>query len=83
MRKMVDQFDDVARQSGARIVSFCGHDCVPWDLMALQCAKQLKKSGESMNEVQTHRFNGINELYYINFVCLFVEVPEIIANGTQ
>ena len=30
--EMVDQFDDAARKSGAKIVSFCGHDCIPWDL---------------------------------------------------
>lgn len=29
---MVDKYDNLAKDSGARIVSFCGHDCVPWDL---------------------------------------------------
>lgn len=32
VRKMIDQYDSVARASGSRIVHFCGHDCVPWDL---------------------------------------------------
>jgi short subunit dehydrogenase-like uncharacterized protein len=32
VREMVDQFDDAAKVSGANIVSFCGHDCIPWDL---------------------------------------------------
>lgn len=30
---MIDRYDDLARRSGAKIVHFCGHDCVPWDLM--------------------------------------------------
>lgn len=32
VRKMIDKHDDKARETGARIVHFCGHDCVPWDL---------------------------------------------------
>ena len=32
VREMIDKYDDLARKTGARIVSFCGHDCVPWDL---------------------------------------------------
>ena len=32
MRGMIDQHDTSAKASGARIVHFCGHDCVPWDL---------------------------------------------------
>eukprot|EP01035_Chromulina_nebulosa_P018353 gene18352-24046_t len=34
VREMIDKYDDTARFTGARIVSFCGHDCVPWDLIA-------------------------------------------------
>lgn len=51
VREMIDQFDDVAKASGARLVSFCGHDCVPWDLTVLECAKLLKKRGDSIKEV--------------------------------
>jgi short subunit dehydrogenase-like uncharacterized protein len=32
VRKMIDQYDDKAKKTGAMIVNFCGHDCVPWDL---------------------------------------------------
>jgi hypothetical protein len=51
VRKMIDQHDDTARQSGARIVSFCGHDCVPWDLLVLQCSNHLKKKGERLESI--------------------------------
>ncbi len=35
VRRMVLRYDDLARRSGSRIVHFCGHDCVPWDLSVL------------------------------------------------
>ena len=33
MRQMIEKYDAIARQSGARIAIHCGQDCVPWDLM--------------------------------------------------
>lgn len=33
VREMVDTYDDLARESGAFIISSCGNDCVPWDLL--------------------------------------------------
>ena len=49
---MIDKYDDLARQTGARIVSFCGHDCIPWDLIVLECANELKKKNEKLSDVQ-------------------------------
>lgn len=51
---MIDKYDDVARQSGARVVSFCGHDCVPWDLIVMECANELKKKNESLTEIKLY-----------------------------
>lgn len=51
---MIDQYDDIARESGARVVSFCGHDCIPWDLIVLECATALKKKGEQLAEVKIY-----------------------------
>ncbi len=48
VREMIDLYDDSARKSGARLVHHCGHDCVPWDLVVLECAKQLKQRGETL-----------------------------------
>jgi hypothetical protein len=48
---MVDLYDPLARKSGARIVSFCGHDCVPWDLAVLTLHSAMKKRGENLVEV--------------------------------
>ena len=44
VRIMIDKYDDVARKSGAKIVSMCGHDCVPWDLSVLSLGKSESKS---------------------------------------
>jgi short subunit dehydrogenase-like uncharacterized protein len=48
---MIDQFDVAARKSGSRIVHFCGHDCIPWDLSVLELSKALKKKGETLSKV--------------------------------
>lgn len=37
-RQMVTNYDDSARSSGSRIVHFCGHDCIPWDLLGTDAA---------------------------------------------
>ena len=39
VREMIDKHDNRARETGSRIVHFCGHDCVPWDLAGknLEC----------------------------------------------
>jgi short subunit dehydrogenase-like uncharacterized protein len=58
VREMIDKYDTIARKTGARIVSFCGHDCIPWDLAVLECAKQLKKKGETITEI--HFYDEIN-----------------------
>jgi hypothetical protein len=50
---MIDRHDDTARRTGARLVSFCGHDCVPWDLIVMECASALKgKRNEKLAEVK-------------------------------
>lgn len=54
VRKMIDKYDEKARETGARIVHFCGHDCVPWDLAVLKCSTQLRKQGESLAEVHCY-----------------------------
>lgn len=47
-------YDDSARHTNARIVHFCGHDCVPWDLVVQQCALDMKKRGEAITEVRLY-----------------------------
>ena len=32
VRQMIDRFDASARQTGATILSFAGHDCIPWEV---------------------------------------------------
>ena len=38
--------------TGARIVHFCGHDCVPWDLLALGLCDEVKKAGGGTKELR-------------------------------
>lgn len=51
---LVEAYDSAARAAGVRIVSFCGHDSVPWDLMTFMLAKRLRElnnAEESMLKV--------------------------------
>ena len=43
VREMIALHDDAARKSGARIVSLCGHDSIPWDLSTYMLAKKLRE----------------------------------------
>jgi len=33
VRQMIEQYDELAVQSGSRIINCCGFDCIPWDLL--------------------------------------------------
>jgi short subunit dehydrogenase-like uncharacterized protein len=58
---MIDLYDELAKESGAKIVHFCGHDCIPWDLLVSETAKLLKKQkGENLIE-----FDCIDEIYSV------------------
>ena len=48
VRKLIEDHDDTARASGARIVNLCGHDSVPWDLTTMVLARELRKAGETV-----------------------------------
>lgn len=57
VREMIENYDEAARKSGARIVHLCGHDSVPWDLSVMHVSKELKRRGDSL--AQIHLFNEI------------------------
>ncbi|KAJ9443474.1 hypothetical protein DIPPA_55979 [Diplonema papillatum] len=55
VREMVDRFDAIAKETGARIVHCCGHDCVPWDLMVMLSAAKLKSEfGSDLEKVEMY-----------------------------
>eukprot|EP00292_Cryptomonas_paramecium_P010305 CAMPEP_0113704538 /NCGR_PEP_ID=MMETSP0038_2-20120614/26579_1 /TAXON_ID=2898 /ORGANISM="Cryptomonas paramecium" /LENGTH=262 /DNA_ID=CAMNT_0000629339 /DNA_START=45 /DNA_END=829 /DNA_ORIENTATION=- /assembly_acc=CAM_ASM_000170 len=54
VRLMVEKYDGLARKSGARIVHFCGHDCVPWDITVLALSKELASRGDSLAEARCY-----------------------------
>ena len=47
-------YDDRARETGAHIVHFCGHDCVPWDIIVYETSKKLKSMGDSLLEISCY-----------------------------
>jgi short subunit dehydrogenase-like uncharacterized protein len=54
VREMIDRYDDVARETNARVVHLCGHDSVPWDLLTRQLATQLASSDEKLVKVNIY-----------------------------
>ena len=59
MREMISRYDDVARESGATLLHFCGHDGIPWELSVQLLANEMQKrhgdalaSVDCLNEVR-------------------------------
>jgi len=54
VRDAVDEFDAVARESGAKIVHACGYDSIPSDLAVLELARRAAADGAGgLTDVQT------------------------------
>jgi len=51
VRTTVDNYHEQAKETGAQIVHFCGHDCVPWDLSVLLLNNKIKEKGDILKEV--------------------------------
>lgn len=42
-KEMIMKFDSIAQDTGAKIISLCGHDSIPWDLSYWKLSKMLKE----------------------------------------
>jgi len=51
VRKMIASYQDLAFESGARIVSCCGFDCVPFDIMLYKLNQKLNENKKA--EIQS------------------------------
>ena len=45
VKVLIDKYDVIAQESGARIVNMCGCDCVPWEMSVHGVATEFKKRG--------------------------------------
>ncbi|KAL7454484.1 hypothetical protein ACHAWC_008573, partial [Mediolabrus comicus] len=57
-KEMMRLYEHTAQQSGAKIVSFCGHDSIPWDITVTYLSNKLK---EECND-QLGQVECLNEL---------------------
>lgn len=48
---MMVQHGEMAKKTGAKIVPFCGHDSVPWDLTVMKLSQLLQD--EFQDDLQT------------------------------
>ena len=49
---MMNRHESMARTTGAKIVSFCGHDSIPWDLTVRILSEKLEDSGDELASVE-------------------------------
>lgn len=42
IKDMVVQWQDTAKKTGAKLVPFCGHDCIPWDISVYKMNQALQ-----------------------------------------
>lgn len=53
VRMNIENCHEIARKTGACIVSHCGHDCIPWDFGVLVLHREAQKRGTRLTEVRT------------------------------
>jgi short subunit dehydrogenase-like uncharacterized protein len=46
VQNMMYLWQRTALQTGAKMISFCGNDCVPWDLTVLKAYEKVEQEGE-------------------------------------
>ena len=51
VKSMIMKYGDVAKSTGARILSLCGHDSVPWDCSSQHLAGMLEAKGEKVKKI--------------------------------
>lgn len=59
VRDMIATHHNSAKESGARIVHFCGHDCVPWDLVTMMLARKIKEKDAHEELVRVDMYDKI------------------------
>eukprot|EP00560_Eucampia_antarctica_P006896 CAMPEP_0197823818 /NCGR_PEP_ID=MMETSP1437-20131217/1128_1 /TAXON_ID=49252 ORGANISM="Eucampia antarctica, Strain CCMP1452" /NCGR_SAMPLE_ID=MMETSP1437 /ASSEMBLY_ACC=CAM_ASM_001096 /LENGTH=503 /DNA_ID=CAMNT_0043423171 /DNA_START=357 /DNA_END=1868 /DNA_ORIENTATION=+ len=50
-RQMIHKWQTTAKSTGAKIVSFCGHDCIPWDLTVYKMKQKLSQQDEDLTSI--------------------------------
>lgn len=59
VKLMKSKYQDDAIKSGARIISLCGNDCIPWDLSYNLLADEFASRNEAMDSVEfQNEFNA-------------------------
>jgi short subunit dehydrogenase-like uncharacterized protein len=52
VKAMMLQWQDTAKKTGARLISFCGHDSIPWDISTFKMMQVMKeKLGDDLQSV--------------------------------
>jgi len=55
VRQTIEKHDQTAQKSGAVLMSHCGHDCIPCDLMVWEMNQFASNKGCHLTEVMTYQ----------------------------
>lgn len=56
VQTMMNQWEDTAKRTGAKLIHFCGNDCVPWDLSLFKVAEAVEQQGLEGEELASISF---------------------------
>ncbi|GBG27226.1 Saccharopine dehydrogenase-like oxidoreductase [Hondaea fermentalgiana] len=59
VKVLIEAYSKTARETGAHIVNFCGHDCIPWDLMTLELANNIRAANPDEDLESIEMYNDI------------------------
>lgn len=59
VREMIAVHDDTAKKNGARIVSLCGHDSLPWDIVTFMLVKKLREKNSDAELARVEMWDKI------------------------
>ena len=45
VKTMINKWQSTAQQTGAKLIHFCGNDCVPWDLTVFKAMEKITEEG--------------------------------------
>lgn len=56
VQTMMNLWDITAKTTGAKLIHFCGHDCIPWDVSLFKVAEAIEQQGLEGEELASISF---------------------------
>mmetsp|Transcript_10196 Transcript_10196/g.16298 ORF Transcript_10196/g.16298 Transcript_10196/m.16298 type:complete len:562 (-) Transcript_10196:157-1842(-) len=53
VQNMMTLWQETAQRTGAKVIHFCGNDCVPWDLTVFKAKEKIEQEGEEGEQLES------------------------------